>query len=96
MHAGKCQLEGTARSHLVQHPSLAGVLPALTRSAVALSSWVLKASRDGNLIVSLDSLLQCYPPNDFIFFSCNIQPKPLTAPCCIVWHTGDGFDFACG
>lgn len=49
----------SCRGHLVQLPPQAGVLPTLTRSAVALSSWILKASSDGNPTVSLGSLLHC-------------------------------------
>lgn len=45
--------------HLVWLPLQAGELPALTRSAVALSGWILKASSDGNPTISLGSLLHC-------------------------------------
>lgn len=51
--------------HLVQPLPQAGVLPALMRSAMALSSWSLKTPRDGNPTTSLGKLFQCYIPSHF-------------------------------
>lgn len=79
----KCQLEGTTVGHLVQRLPQAGVLPALMRSAMALSSWSLKTPRDGNPTISLGNLFQCYTPNHFSSLIYNLNLSLLLSS--IVW-----------